>query len=183
MENWKCVAGFEGLYDVSDQGNVFSLPKIVNVGKSGGVTKRGGFNLRQNKMKSGGHLRVYLADGSGKKKPLLVHRLVAAAFLPNPEFLPVVHHKDGNPENNRVDNIEWCTVGQNTCHSIATGLRRIGDGKGEKNSFSKLTDDQVRSMRKRFAECGNSAQVAREFSVSLRHSWNICHRRLWRHLE
>lgn len=176
---WKDVVGFEGRYRVSDCGQIYSLPKLSVVGRNGGLSSRGNKLLRQYTLKNGGHQRVYLSDGSGKKVPLLVHRIVAAAFVPNTNGRPVVHHIDGNPLNNSAANLEWCTVGQNT----AAADRRRVKLRGENNGASTLTDSIVRTMRLRYAECGNASAVAREFGVSAKHAWNICHGKVWTHVH
>lgn len=66
---------------------------------------------------------------------LRVHRLVAIAFIPNPENKPFINHKDGNPSNNNIENLEWCTQKENSRHSTDTGLQPIF--KGIKNGFTK----------------------------------------------
>lgn len=98
IENWKDVVGYEGLYQVSDRGNVLSLNYRNN-----GYAKR-----LTPKRNSKGRLWVLLYR-DGEKKPFLIHRLVAAAFIPNPEQFPEINHKDENPLNNSVENLEWCT--------------------------------------------------------------------------
>ena len=94
-EIWCPIKGYEGLYEVSDQGRVRSL-------KSG----------KERILKPGsdkyGYLMVCLCK-NGEKKNLLVHRLVAQAFIPNPDNLPQVNHKDENKTNNYVHNLEWCS--------------------------------------------------------------------------
>ena len=65
---------------------------------------------------------VHYMDGHGKEKHAYVHRLVASAFLPNPDHLPQVSHKDGNTRNNRVENLQWVTNRQNCRHAYDTGL-------------------------------------------------------------
>lgn len=75
-----------------------------------------------------GYLRVAIYDKEHKQHRKLVHRLVAEAFIPNPDNLPQVNHKDGNKQNNSVDNLEWCTHSENQKHRFYTlqkGLRRI----------------------------------------------------------
>jgi hypothetical protein len=96
-ETWKDVAGYEGLYQVSDQGNVRSRRRR---GSSGGILKP--------KVDRNGYVQVELYR-KGQRKNILVHRLVAETFIPNPLNLPQVNHKDENPKNNAVDNLEWCT--------------------------------------------------------------------------
>ena len=94
-EIWKDIKGYEGLYQVSNKGNVRSLHygKIKQLS----IVKR-----------SNGYLMVSLWNKM-KRKHYLVHRLVAEAFIPNPNNYPQVNHKDENPINNSVDNLEWCT--------------------------------------------------------------------------
>lgn len=97
MEEWRDIEGYEGLYQVSNEGRVKGLVS----GK-----------YRKFMVSWDGHLRVTLSKNS-KKKPKLVHRLVAEAFIPNPNGLPQVNHMDENPKNNKVENLEWCTAEYN----------------------------------------------------------------------
>src|SRR5688572_8966386 len=106
-ENWKDVVGYEGIYLVSDLGRVRSLPREVF---QPGVIKSYPINERILKpgIRSGRYLRVNLFR-DGEASGVFVHRLVAIAFLPNPENKRCVNHKDCNPSNNKLDNLEWCT--------------------------------------------------------------------------
>lgn len=109
MEQWKDIIGFEGKYQVSDLGRVKSL----NYHREGK-----GRVLVGNKLKSG-YLRVCLWK-DGKMKNYLVHRLVTEAFLPNPDNLPQVNHKDECKTNNAVSNLEWCDVAYNNSYGTKT---------------------------------------------------------------
>ena len=107
-EIWKDVPNYEGLYQVSNLGNVKSLDKYVNSGiKNNTSVKRKGQLLKQS-LKKNGYLQVTLTHNNIRKY-IGVHRLVAQTFIPNPNNLPVVNHKDENPLNNCVNNLEWCT--------------------------------------------------------------------------
>lgn len=97
-ENWKPVKGYEGLYEVSDLGNVRSL----NYKKTGDV------RLMHPAKNKDGYLHLGLRK-DGEYRQYGVHRIVAEAFIPNPDNLPQVNHKDENPLNNNVSNLEWCT--------------------------------------------------------------------------
>ena len=105
MEVWKDVVGYEGFYQVSNMGNVRSVDRQVECSNSVRFYK--GKVLSQCKDDKG-YLRVLLAT-AGRHKSCQVHRLVAEAFIANEENLPEVNHKDERPENNCVDNLEWCS--------------------------------------------------------------------------
>lgn len=111
MSRLKEIPGYEGLYAADEDGNIWSL-------KHTSSRRRGKLKPYVN---TGGYLRVNLYDAEGKVKKKYVHRLVAEAFLPNPNGLPVVNHKDANPANNKVANLEWCSQKQNLKHSQKMG--------------------------------------------------------------
>ena len=109
MEIWKDIKDFEGLYQISTYGRVKSLSKkVLQFGKYK-ITKE--FIMKVKKSKDG-YNRIILCK-NGKYSTFLVHRLVAEAFIPNPENLPYINHKDENSRNNDVDNLEWCTAKYN----------------------------------------------------------------------
>lgn len=112
-EIWQDLPGYEGLYRISNYGQIESLPRQ---GSKGGLMK--------GTVHKKGYLNVTLRK-NGKQTTAKVHRLVAETFLPNPEQLPEVNHKDENKLNNRVDNLEWCTTQYN--HDY--GTRTIKTGK------------------------------------------------------
>lgn len=113
---------------VSEDGRVWS-PSHEVICSNGAIHHVKEFELKQN-AKSNGYLTVSASIGYGTRN-VLVHRLVALAFIPNPMNYPYVNHKDGNKENNNVSNLEWCTQAQNIRHSIDNGLRIYKSKKNE----------------------------------------------------
>lgn len=101
-EIWKEIQGFEGLYAVSNRGRVMNI-------MSGKVLK--------NRINTVGYSTVALCKGDGTSKKIDVHRLVAKAFIENPDNLPQVNHIDENKRNNNVSNLAWVTASQNQRHS------------------------------------------------------------------
>lgn len=106
------IQGYEGLYSVTSDGRVWSHPKGTNA-------KNGGWMSLDN---SGRYPMVSLMK-DGKKKRHLVHRLVAQAYVSNPDNLPQVNHINGNRTDNRADNLEWVTASDNRIHAWNTGLQ------------------------------------------------------------
>lgn len=104
-ETWRSVVGYEGLYEVSDWGNVRSL-NYNNIGKC---------KLLRLCFDKYGYLQVGLCKDK-KRKMFRVHRLVAIAFIDNPMKYPVVNHIDENKINNKTNNLEWCTVRYNNIY-------------------------------------------------------------------
>ena len=117
-EIWKPINGYEDIYEVSSLSNVRSLDRIIKVKFERSVNytdqKLKGRMLKQNHT-TYGYAYVALAK-NGKSKTTLVHRLVANAFIDNPENLPCVNHKDENQRNNNVSNLEWCSYEYNNTY-------------------------------------------------------------------
>lgn len=141
MENWKDIKDYEGLYQVSDNGDVRSL-------NYNGTKERR--NLKFGKTNK--YLQVLLYKDK-KKKRFLVHRLVAEAFIPNPLNLPQINHKDENPSNNKVSNLEWCDNKYN--HNYGTINKRVADKLSKPVLQFTLNGEFVREWSST-AECGRN---------------------------
>ncbi len=115
-EIWKDVVGYEGYYQASNLGRVRSLDRII-VRKNGWKQTLGGKILKQ-KTYPNGYKFVHLTSPQNHNE-VMVHRLVACAFVPNPDALPVVNHKDCCKSNNAASNLEWCTQQYNCCYGNA----------------------------------------------------------------
>lgn len=114
-EVWCDVNGYEGLYQVSNLGRVYSIKRDVNQGKYGNERTVGGYLLKPTDN-GHGYLVVGLRNGN-KRKSFYIHRLVAEHFIPNGDGYEYVNHKDYNTHNNHADNLVWCTQRQNIRYS------------------------------------------------------------------
>lgn len=109
-EVWKDCKGYEGFYQVSNLGRVWSVRSQSYL--TGCPDKDG-------------YLRVNLTAKNGKTKTEKIHRLTAIAFIPNPTGLPVVNHKDQNKQNNNINNLEWCDIRYNNIYSVGKAVRCV----------------------------------------------------------
>ena len=179
-EIWKDIEAYEGLYQVSNLGRVRSLDRKM-VRSNGRPCTRKGQILRTNKVWSG-YLLVRLCNG-GVEQDYTVHRLVAKAFIPNRENKPQVNHIDGNKQNNQVNNLEWCTNGENVKHALRTGL--IREQKGDNASHRTLTSDEVRYIRENHIkydkEYGATA-LGKRFGVATSCIIAIVKRKTWKEI-
>ena len=117
-EEWKDIKGFEGLYQISNFGKVKRM-RYINKN-----TNKEQERIKVLKLRKDGYYEVALYK-DGKPKYIQVHRLVAGAFLQNPNNLPQVNHKDGNKQNNYVENLEWVTISENVLHSTRVLRKNI----------------------------------------------------------
>lgn len=147
QEEWADVPGYEGLYRVSSYGRIIADPrKRVYVDKNG-VEKVRYYERRYIEPKLDNHSYRYvrLCDRDDNIKSISIHRLVAMVFIPNPDNLPVVNHKDENPGNNRADNLEWCTNGYNL--NYGTAPKRRGESHSVTHHAKAIKEDNARMAR------------------------------------
>lgn len=137
------IPGYEGIYDVSEDGRIWSCANRLH----------DGLWLKPSLKK--GYPFVCLAR-DGRIQQVLVHRLVAAAFVPNPTNLPQVNHRNGRKDDNYASNLEWCTPHQNTLHAHRTGLAPVTEPMRAARSINsraarmanrKLTFEQAEAVR------------------------------------
>lgn len=151
----KEIEGYEGFYSVTEDGRVFTH--------------------RQNKFlkfgDSRGHFNVPLTM-DGTQKRINVHRLVAAAFIPNPLGKPQVKHIDGNKKNNNASNLEWCTGKENVRHSIKLGFSK--PFLSFRWNTRKLSDDQVRDIRHRYENNESVTEISRDYNIDFSAIYRCC---------
>ena len=119
-EQWKPIEGYEGLYEVSNLGHVRGVARIV---RSSGISQRMALGRVLKPYTNKLRYQYVALSKDNKRETLSVHRLVAMAFIPNPDNLPCVNHKDEDPKNNKVENLEWCTTKYNLNYGTARERR------------------------------------------------------------
>lgn len=176
MEKFKRIPGF-GLYEASDLGRI----KTYNWKNQG----------REAIMKPAkdkcGYLRTMLKSDNGKLSTIKVHRIIAQTFLDNPKNLPQVNHINGIKDDNRLENLEWCSVSDNLKHSYIMGFL---DAKGEKNPAATITESEVLEIRANYI-FGRKAKskgdvtkkdLAEQYGVTVSCIKNIVLKKTWKHL-
>lgn len=173
-EVWKDIEGYEGLYQVSNLGRIKALQRLR---KNGRVRKE---QILKNHAYENGYFKITLCDNTMKSKRYFVHRLVAIAFVENPNNLPCVNHKDENSSNNDARNLEWCTFQYNNTYG-----HRLDCVIGESNKSHKLTKEQVQEIRRLYKrndrKVGGCA-LARKYGVSSMTISEIARNKKWKHL-
>ncbi len=143
-EIWKDIHGYEGIYQISNLGNVKGLAKTL-LYSDGRI-----YNYKEKILKgtlSRGYPTVHLYNLEGGRETCAIHRLVAQHFIPNPDNKITVNHIDGVKDNNIVTNLEWATYKENNNHAIQTGLHP-GTPSGYKRKLSKLSKEAYEDILK-----------------------------------
>lgn len=156
QEVWRDIIGYEGLYQVSNIGNVKTLYREY----SPNGAKRFTEEKILKSSKHLGYLRVGLSC-NGKFKTLLIHRLVALAFIPCVNNKLEVNHIDGDKSNNKINNLEWCNRNENLIHSFKNGLSK--SRKLEEHKMAKIVLDLQTGV---FYGCAKEAAKAKNINYS-----------------
>lgn len=139
--------------------------------------------MPNNKYPSYAAIGVDLRKERGERKTVRVSRLVATAFIPNPDNLPVVNHIDNNPANNRADNLEWTTMKGNSQHCIKSGRAYTGDQKGINNGRCKHSEEQIKQAKRLLAERKFSHQeIANATGITKSAVSELSCGRRWKHI-
>ena len=175
IEIWKDITGYESLYQVSNTGKVKSLERVSIFNNSTGLKKE---RFLKDSSSSERYSKVKLSKNS-IETPFLVHRLVAKAFLENPNNKKEVNHINGIKNDNRVENLEWATRSENTIHAFETKLKI--SQKGSEHGNAKLNEFQVLEIR----EIGRSKQlkeIADIYNVDKSLISLVLLRKAWKHI-
>jgi len=159
-EEWRDIEGYEGMYQVSNLGNVRSLDRTI--ASSGRLIKRKGMLLSAKPNKRGYCGLTIHKNGVGEK--FFVHRLVALTFIANPECKLTVNHINGIKHDNRVDNLEWNTIEENNQHAIDSGLNE-----------KKVSDKDVLEIKRLYSETRIPiSEIAKKFGLSVSQVSRLC---------
>lgn len=179
-EEWRDISGYEGFYQVSNLGRVRSCDRVVMRNDNSSSFIKG--RLLKPSLDRKGYFRIALYK-DGSRYFFLVHRLVAIAFLVIETSRNEVNHKNGVKDDNRVENLEWCTHLENMRHAIATGLTpRFVGFVGEKHPLSLLTESQVLEIRELRARGTKLRVIAEMYGVGMSVISGIVYRNNWAHL-
>jgi len=160
---WKDIVGYDGVYQVSNVGEVKGLS---------GTLKQGDDTF--------GYLKVVLCDKDKNRCNKKVHRLVAEAFINNPSKKPQTNHKNGVKSDNRVENLEWCTRLENMKHASKNNLVHPG----ERTHTAKLNEHQVKRIRlmKEITSGLTQQRIAEMFKVTPQNVYKILNGGSWKHI-
>lgn len=176
IEKWKKIKGYEKLYEISSFGRVKSLPRVSLLPNGG--KRYYPVIIRKNGKNIWGYENVDLYK-NGVGKMITIHRLVAIAFIPNPDNNPQVNHKDGVKTNNNVNNLEWVTRSENQLHAFKTFRKKLY---GEDSSNNKLKEVEVLKVYEMLKDGKSQEEIANIFNVGQSLISLIANGKRWSHI-
>jgi len=177
MEVWKNIDGFEGYYQISNFGHVKSLARNTPYKKSIRPIKE---RILKQAIAATGYPTIALHKNASPNT-CYIHRLLLAAFVPNPENKRCCNHIDGNKENNRLENLEWSTHSENEKHAYDTGLKVCATPLGERHGNAVLTEKKVIEIHSLKGKMSIS-KLSERFRVSKTTIKLIRNGKAWSHL-
>jgi hypothetical protein len=177
----KDIPGFEGLYAITQDGQIWSYPKEWRSAK--GLSAYQVHTGRWLKPSFNGRYLKASLRRKNQTQQIYIHRLVAITYLPNPFNLPEINHRDGDKFNNHVDNLEWVTRLQNAKHARRLNLYHHVPARGSNHPEAKLTENDILIIRKRWdADEVSLDTLATEYRISKSTMHSICSRKTWTHI-
>lgn len=169
-EIWKSLKG------ITKNGENYEISNLGNIRHA--TTKK----TKTPQRDKDGYL-FFMLYKNNKGSNAKLHRLIALTFISNPENKPLVNHKDGNKENNNIDNLEWATSAENNKHAWENKLNQGYDKKGENHPSSKLTEKDVLTIRRMYSDGGYTYQkLADAYGVDKSMIGLIIKRKSWKHI-
>ena len=191
-EIWKDIKGYEGLYKVSSRGRVKRLRRAYRAKSRGeGYHTRIDNDLIMSTGDNGKGYKVICLRKNGEKKQKYVHRLVAKAFIANPENKDQINHKDCDKSNNHVSNLEWSTINENMKHASENGLlvcseyqkKQISKANtGSGHGLSRLRESDILIIRNMRSKGMTYQRIADRFDVNRATIGCIIRGKTWTHV-
>lgn len=178
---WLPVVGYEGVYEVSENGDILSMSRIKSNQHGEYITKE---RLLKSATDRGGYKYVYLTDKQGYSRFIYVHRIVAQCFLEKDVKREFVNHINGIKTDNNYRNLEWVTKSENTAHAYSIGSMGIGINirSGSKNKSAKLDENKVVEIKNLIKIGRNCFSISKSYNVNPSTIYRIRDGKSWKNI-